>query len=52
MQKEGDRIIAELNLRRLVEARDLLQKEIKTLLMWGLPKYDYRVDQLPATTEN
>ena len=50
--KDGDRILAERNLRRLVEARDLIEKELKDLLIWRLPKYEYQVDRFPDTTEN
>ena len=48
--KEGDKFLAELTLKRLAEARDEIERELKTLLIWRMP--EYRVNKLPATTEN
>ena len=49
---DGEKIVAEFKLRRLAEARNRLEREIKELLMWGLPKYEYQINRLKDTTEN
>lgn len=50
--KEGDKFLAELNLKMSAEAQDRLEREIRDLLLWRLLEYDYYLDSVLDTTEN